>query len=298
MQHCPGLRAHSPQAGARQAGSWRPRRGRERALAGLAGAIWLAVATAVEAQDSPGAPLDARSYAGLPAVRWYVINTREEAELRLYRPDGAIDPEAHATLSRLLRDHRRERIIPIDRRLLRLVFRVAYHFRAPTVRVVSGYRAATSRRHSHHRDGTALDFRLDGVPAAEVARYARYLARIGVGHYSTSDFVHLDVRDDSYYWRSRSGPGGAAGTDRWHGSAQGSVTSPGARTATSPGILLASGSRIPTRPRSRSAGSAVGSRGLGTGPTRCDTRAEPGSSCGAVAAERAGSPRPSRARAR
>lgn len=177
-----------------------------RASAGAA-VVALAVTTLAAAQGDAGpASAPSPSYADLPPLVWIVHNTAERAELRLYRPDGSIDPAAHRALSHLLRDARRNREIEIDIRLLRLVYRVAYHFGARTIRVVSGYRSRTGRAHSHHRNGTAVDFRLDGVPTETVASYARYLSRVGVGHYTTSDFVHLDVRDVSYYWRNGSGP--------------------------------------------------------------------------------------------
>ncbi|MCC7538053.1 MAG: YcbK family protein [Deltaproteobacteria bacterium] len=185
-----------------------------RASAGAA-VVALAVTSFAAAQSDAGrASAPASSYPDLPPLQWIVHNTGERAEIRLYRGDGSVDPSAHRELSHLLRDARRNREIEIDVRLLRLTYRIAYHFRARSIRVISGYRSRTSRSHSHHKNGTALDFRLEGIATADVARYARYLGRVGVGHYTTSDFVHLDVRDVSYYWRSGAGPRRRGGWNR------------------------------------------------------------------------------------
>jgi hypothetical protein len=48
------------------------------------------------------------------------------------------------------------------------------------------------------------------VPGAgddEVATFARELGFVGVGIYPTSGFVHVDVRDRSYFWVDSSAPG-------------------------------------------------------------------------------------------
>jgi hypothetical protein len=55
--------------------------------------------------------------------------------------------------------------------------------------------------------GRAVDIVVPGVPNDEVAGYAREFGRVGVGHYPVSGFVHLDVRDRSFFWRDPSGPG-------------------------------------------------------------------------------------------
>src|SRR5258708_20103469 len=46
-----------------------------------------------------------------------------------------------------------------------------------------------------------------GARDDEVARYARSLGFVGVGLYPRSGFVHLDVREHSYFWVDGSAPG-------------------------------------------------------------------------------------------
>jgi Bacterial protein of unknown function (DUF882) len=90
-------------------------------------------------------------------------------------------------------------------RLLDLVYRSMRHFDASVVRVVSGYRR--DRAGSRHTQGRAVDMMIEGVANDRLAAYARELGFVGVGFYPESGFVHLDVRDASYFWVDDSAPG-------------------------------------------------------------------------------------------
>ncbi len=48
---------------------------------------------------------------------------------------------------------------------------------------------------------------MPGAGDDEVATFARELGFVGVGIYPTSGFVHVDVRDRSYFWVDSSAPG-------------------------------------------------------------------------------------------
>jgi hypothetical protein len=48
---------------------------------------------------------------------------------------------------------------------------------------------------------------MPGVADEDVAKFAREMGFVGVGTYPTSGFVHVDVRDRSYFWVDTSGPG-------------------------------------------------------------------------------------------
>jgi hypothetical protein len=78
------------------------------------------------------------------------------------------------------------------------------HFEAPLVHVVSGYRP--DRAGSRHTQGRAIDFVLPGVTNEQLQDYVRTFGFVGVGIYPKSGFVHLDVRDTSYYWVDNSLP--------------------------------------------------------------------------------------------
>ena len=73
------------------------------------------------------------------------------------------------------------------------------------VHVVSGYRR--DRAGSRHTQGRAVDMMIDGVSNDQLAAYLRGLGFVGVGFYPRAGFVHLDVRDASYFWVDDSAPG-------------------------------------------------------------------------------------------
>ncbi len=81
---------------------------------------------------------------------------------------------------------------------------LARRYGATRVEVVSGYRSPKLNERlrkkghevaadSQHTHGNALDFRLPGVPAAELARAAGEVHVGGIGTYRESDFIHVDT---------------------------------------------------------------------------------------------------------
>src|SRR5690606_19570009 len=96
---------------------------------------------------------------------------------------------------------------PIDDRLLELVYRAVKRYKAPYVHLVSGYRNRNGQGSSRHNQGRAADVVLPGVGDAQLAAFFRRQGFVGVGYYPVSGFTHIDVRDRSYYWVDRSGPG-------------------------------------------------------------------------------------------
>jgi uncharacterized protein YcbK (DUF882 family) len=152
----------------------------------------------------------------LPPVEVASVVTRQSARVRLYADDGEIDEDARAALERIAANDAPPHVLAT--RVEQLLMRAAYHFGAPQVQVVSAYR----RRQSRHGTGEAIDFKLKGVRARELAAYLRQLPRAGVGIYTNprTQFVHLDVRDQSYHWVDASPPG-----VHWHEAA---IRDPGA----------------------------------------------------------------------
>jgi uncharacterized protein YcbK (DUF882 family) len=145
--------------------------------------------------------------AGLRAIRFVNRRTGASAVLRLYAPAGGLDEEATSAVDRVAAE-KDAPVRPLDRRLLRLVVKAAGHFHAAEVDLVSTFRDA-ARAGSRHRSGEAADFQLTGVTALKLAAYLRGLARVGVGVYThpRTQFVHLDVRAESYHWADASPPG-------------------------------------------------------------------------------------------
>jgi hypothetical protein len=131
------------------------------------------------------------------------VATHVSTSIRLYSSDGAIDEEARSDFERAasIEDDPH----PLALRLEQLVMKAAYHFKQSRVVVVSGWRPNAGR----HGTGDALDFKLEGVRAAQLAAFLRQLPRAGVGIYThpRTQFVHLDVREPSYHWLDASPPG-------------------------------------------------------------------------------------------
>jgi uncharacterized protein YcbK (DUF882 family) len=144
----------------------------------------------------------------LPAIHFINSRTGVACTVRLYGPDGSLDEDAASVVDAMLAE-KDAAPRPLHRRLLRLVVKAAAHFGgAQAVEVVSSFRDG-ARPGSRHRNGEAIDFRLSGVPAARLAAYLRGGSRVGVGVYThpRTQFVHLDVRDQSYHWADASPPG-------------------------------------------------------------------------------------------
>jgi uncharacterized protein YcbK (DUF882 family) len=137
---------------------------------------------------------------GLAAIEVFDRNSDTHTKLRLYHDDGLLDRDALRTFVRTTGPDR------LDERLVRLVFRAAYHFDGARIEVVSATRKGTRGKHAH---GEAIDFALTGVRAAELAAYLRKTPLAGVGIYThpKTQYVHLDVRDRSFHWIDASPPG-------------------------------------------------------------------------------------------
>ena len=120
-------------------------------------------------------------------------------------------PEPAAPFNQLVRDHFTNQATTMDARLFQTVVRAAEKFHARYVEIVSGFRAPKYQlmlrkklhevaRDSQHPRGTAVDFRVAGVPTRLLLRFVRSLHLGGVGYYPESKFVHADV-GPIRFWR-------------------------------------------------------------------------------------------------
>jgi len=123
----------------------------------------------------------------------------------------AVVPKPAAPFNELARDHFTNQATKMDARLLDTIVRAAEKFHARYVEVVSGFRAPKYQlmlrkkghevaRDSQHPRGTAVDFRVAGVPTKILLRFVRSLHLGGVGYYPESKFVHADV-GPVRFWR-------------------------------------------------------------------------------------------------
>lgn len=126
------------------------------------------------------------------------VNGGERVTLTPDREDGGFSQAELLAAARVFTPSARAKPHPIAPRLLDLVYRAMRHFDAPLVHMVSGYRA--DRAGSRHTQGRAIDMVIPGVSNDELASYVRGFGFVGVGVYPKSGFVHLDVRDSSFFW--------------------------------------------------------------------------------------------------
>jgi uncharacterized protein YcbK (DUF882 family) len=150
------------------------------------------------------APLDG---AGRPMLALVSINTGDRVELRASTDRGGFRAEEMDHAAFVLREAHSGNEHPIEPRLLDVVYRIQRHFDAQEVRVISGYRTPRGRSGSNHGKGRAMDVVVPGASDEDVAKFARELGYVGVGVYPHSGFVHVDVRERSYFWVDASLPG-------------------------------------------------------------------------------------------
>jgi uncharacterized protein YcbK (DUF882 family) len=109
-----------------------------------------------------------------------------------------------------MRDHFTNQATLMDPDLVDVLVSAALHFRAPRVDIVSGYRSPKYNlilrkkghqvaRESQHTLGTAVDFRIRGVPTEKLLNYVRSLRLGGVGFYPHTRFVHCDTGRVRYW---------------------------------------------------------------------------------------------------
>jgi uncharacterized protein YcbK (DUF882 family) len=129
----------------------------------------------------------------------------------VYYADGRYQPAALAAATHHLRDWRDQTQLPVDPKLLDLLWslRSALETSAP-IQVFCGYRSPETNamlrrtrhgaaRHSLHMRAMAIDLQVEGRSLSGVRRAAVALKGGGVGYYPRSGFVHLDTGDLRYW---------------------------------------------------------------------------------------------------
>jgi uncharacterized protein YcbK (DUF882 family) len=192
----------------------------------------LVVSPAVQARSVDGRERDApeQTEGFWQRPRWVWLRRRATGEqLRLvYWRDGTLIESAHQQISWLLRDVRFERMLSQDHALIRqalqrgLISRqqlspwmlmdthlldILYAYSAwlhafnvsRPLEITSGFRHLITNnstegaaRNSHHLQGTAADFMVNGVDLNAIARFGLYLQGGGVGVYQNRGFIHID----------------------------------------------------------------------------------------------------------
>jgi uncharacterized protein YcbK (DUF882 family) len=155
--------------------------------------------------------LRALAPAAAPVLTMHNVWTNETLPVVLEPTSKGVVPAPVAPFNQLVRDHFTNQATKMDTRLFDTVVRAAEKFHARYVEVVSGFRAPKYQlmlrkkghevaRDSQHPRGTAIDFRVAGVPTRLLLRFVKSLHLGGVGYYPESKFVHADV-GPIRFWR-------------------------------------------------------------------------------------------------
>ncbi len=144
----------------------------------------------------------------IQTTHFVAIKTNKSANLRLIAKNGRVNQRSRKILSRLAAPKKTKRVKNFHPRLLNMLQRVAERFPGHTIEIVSGYRPRKKGgKKSKHNEGRAIDFRVRGIPRAELYEFIKAMPKVGAGYYPNSTFVHLDVRDRKTLWTDVSGPG-------------------------------------------------------------------------------------------
>ena len=137
-------------------------------------------------------------------LSFYNTHTNEHIEV-IYKKGEDYNPQALEKINYIFRDHRADKVHPIDPALLDYLYdllsKVAYQ---GDVHIISGYRSPETNNKlrnnssgvaagSLHMQGKALDFRLPGVDTKRLRDTALAMKRGGVGYYKKLDFIQIDT---------------------------------------------------------------------------------------------------------
>ena len=133
-------------------------------------------------------------------------NTLESVEVRYV--DGVVDETSRQQIDHLMRCLRTDGAKRIDVRLIDILRDISREVGGKPLELVSGYRAPQNwHDHNFHTRGQAADIRVAGMGANKLRKIARKLGVRGVGWYPTTNMIHVDTRDEEWFWTDWSGPG-------------------------------------------------------------------------------------------
>ncbi len=149
------------------------------------------------------APLQCLACRRSPRTTLFNVWTKEALPLL---PGVTLD----AHIDGFLRDHFTNTKQRMDTELAGILAAVAHKFSAARIEIVSGYRSPKYNlmlrkkghevaKDSQHPEGTAVDFRVRGVPTKKLVAFVRSLRKGGVGYYPRSQFVHCDTARVRYW---------------------------------------------------------------------------------------------------
>ena len=177
---------------------------RRRLLLGVAGGLYLAVADANAAGETP----EDRLRALLSERRTLrLVRGDEKVEATYWSADTGYNRNEYLNLCWALRDLQADRVFPMNHALLDVLcglqtWLVRIGVDAP-LRVHSGYRTPKTNKvtegaalDSRHIVGRAVDISVAGISNLKLAGMASVLGHGGTGLYPGRNFVHVDTGDE------------------------------------------------------------------------------------------------------
>jgi uncharacterized protein YcbK (DUF882 family) len=124
----------------------------------------------------------------------------EQLEVVFDLASGDMDETTYRAVKHLMRCRRTGAESPIDPRLIELLYKISQRTGEKIV-LISGFRTpAFAAPNSYHVRGMAADIRIPGLTTLMVRDLARAMGVRGVGYYPRSQFVHVDLREEPYFW--------------------------------------------------------------------------------------------------
>ena len=148
--------------------------------------------------------------AGDRELSFYNTHTGEKLSAAFWSDGNYLD-DGIDEINWILRDHRAGIANPIDPKLLDLLYQLQakvehqgeFHiisgYRSPATNDMLNKRSSGVAKRSYHMQGKAIDVRLPGFDSSKLRTAAVSLKSGGVGYYSSSNFVHLDVGRVRYW---------------------------------------------------------------------------------------------------
>lgn len=158
----------------------------------------------------PALAKTAQPASGERVLRLYNTHTGEKLNTTFWA-EGEFIPDAMKDINKVLRDHRTNKIAPMDPELLLLLTQLNARLdNNRELHIISGYRSPESNaklasasggvaRRSLHMDAKAIDIRLPGKDLKMLHKAAMSLKGGGVGYYAGSQFVHMDTGRVRYW---------------------------------------------------------------------------------------------------
>jgi len=141
------------------------------------------------------------------------INSGEQLDVAFDLGTGEMDADMYRAVRHLMRCRRTGTEAPIDPRLIEMLYRISKRT-GEKILLVSGFRTpAFAAPNSYHIRGMAADIRIPGMTPLMVRDLARAMGVHGIGYYPRSQFVHVDLREQPYFWTDLGDKGDGEGVE-------------------------------------------------------------------------------------